>query len=102
MIAVRVHYTVRPEYTPTNQANIQAVIAELQALANPDIRYAAYLAAGWPDFSHVAMFATPEARGVLGQTDSFKKFQSELKASGLVSPPDAQPLEMVGASWEVF
>lgn len=102
MQAVRVQYTVRPEYTATNQANIAAVMAELRERAHPGVRYAAYLLPDGQTFLHVAMFADQEARAVLGELASFATFQTELKASGLVSPPDAQPLELVGSSWEIF
>ncbi len=102
MIAVRVQYTVRPDYADTNAANIQAVMDELQTLGRPGIRYSAFTLADGVTFVHFAMFASKEDQAVLGQTAAFPKFQTALKASGLVSPPDAQPLTAVGASWEVF
>jgi hypothetical protein len=102
MSFVRVQYTVRPEYTDTNKANIAAVMAELQELGDPGIRYAAYLMEDGQTFLHVAMFGSEESRGKLGKLESFQSFQQQLKASGLVSPPDAKPLELVGASWTVF
>lgn len=102
MPSVRVQYTVRPEFTPTNQANIAAVMSDLRELGHPGIRYAAYLLPDGQTFLHIAMFADAEAQGELGKLASFGKFQSELKASGLISPPDAKPLEVVGASWEIF
>lgn len=102
MPMVRVTYTVRPEFADTNKANIQAVMDALQAIGNPGVRYAAYVLPDGVTFMHVAMFADEEARAVLGLIPEFAKFQSELKGSGLVSPPDPKPLEFVGASWSVF
>lgn len=102
MPQVRVQYTVRPEFAETNKANIRAVMADLQAAADPAVRYAAYVLDDGQTFLHVAMFATPEAQQSLGGLASFQKFQTELKGSGLISPPDARPLELVGASWSIF
>ncbi len=102
MPSVRVQYTVRPEFVDTNKANIARVMADLREADHSGIRYVAFVLPDGVTFMHVAMFADAEARGALGQLESFQAFQAQLKASGLVSPPDPKPLEFVASSWALF
>ena len=102
MKAVRVQYTVTEDYAPTNKANIEKVMADLKELANPGIRYSAFTMEDGCTFVHFAMFDSAESQGELGKLESFGSFQKQLRASGLVSPPDAQPLGLVGASWDIL
>jgi len=43
MRAVKVEYTVKPEYVSTNKANIQKVMDELRALGDVGILYSSYV-----------------------------------------------------------
>ena len=102
MKAVRVQYTVQPDYVATNQQNIETVMQELRAIGNPGLRYSAYLLEDGQTFMHIAMFADEAANKVLNELPSFAAFRQALKASQPIYPPKAEDISLVGASWEMF
>jgi hypothetical protein len=53
MKVTRVQYTVRGEYAEQNKKNIAAVMQELRALNNGDVRYAVYLQGDGKTFMHL-------------------------------------------------
>lgn len=99
MNAIRVQYTVRDDYVATNEANIQAVMAELRALGDVGVKYAAFRPGGGSTFVHVVMFEDDAKKGVVPGLAAFQRFQSQLKASGLVSPPAQEAWSGVAASF---
>ena len=102
MNAVKVQYTVKQSYVETNKANIQKVMADLQAINNPDLRYSAFQLADGKSFVHFVMRANEEAQKTLGELPSFQEFQRQLQESDPESPPNVEELSLVGASWDVF
>lgn len=98
MKTVQVTYTVQESYADQNKMNITQVMNDLRATGRDGIHYSSYVKEDGVTFVHVAHFATEEDNKVLNDLDSFKHFQQELKASGLVNPPAAQTLEMIGSS----
>ena len=102
MKIVRVQYTVKPEYVEHNARNIQAVMADLKANPIEGLRYSTYKLPDGNSFMHLNISNTEEALANFNELESFKKFRMELKASGLVSPPKAEDLTLVGAGYEIF
>ena len=102
MNAVRVQYTVKESYVETNKANIQKVMADLKALSNPDIKYAAFQLGDGKTFMHFVMRANEEAQKSLSDLPSFQEFQRQLRESEPEVPPNAEDLSLVGASSDVF
>ncbi|MEM7131707.1 MAG: hypothetical protein AAF702_35665 [Chloroflexota bacterium] len=102
MNAVRVQYTVREEYVETNKANIQKVMADLNALNNSDIRYSAFQLEDGQTFMHFVMRANEEAQKSLSELPSFQEFQRQLRESQPEVPPKAEELSLVGSSWDIF
>jgi hypothetical protein len=100
MNITHVQYTVKPEYVATNRRNIEQVMSDLRALKPEGLRYATYLKADGRTFIHFAL-ATEAGGAVLQNLPSFKKFQTELKASGPEMPPDASKLSLVDAMFDV-
>ena len=102
MKIVRVTYTTKPEYVEHNMGNIKTVMSELQQINNPGINYHCCLGADGASFTHLAFFNSEEAEKVLLNLPVFKKFQEELRASGLEAPPKQELLSLVGSSVEMF
>ena len=102
MKIVKVTYTTKAEYADQNQANIKAVMADLQKLNRPGINYNACISADGKTFIHYAFFNNDEDEKVLFALPSFKSFQEQLKASGPESPPKPEMLTLVGSSKDIF
>jgi hypothetical protein len=102
MRAVKVQCTVKKEYAEKNAENIARVMKDLRAINNPGIKYSSFTLPDGKTFMHFAMFENEAANGVLNNLDSFKQFQTELKASGLESPPKPEELSFVGSCYDLF
>ena len=98
MKIVRVTYTTKPEYTEQNKSNIAHVMAAMQKIGNPDVRYECFLGADGRSFIHLALFQSDEAEQILLTLPEFKSFQEQLKASGPETPPKQEFLTLVGSS----
>ena len=102
MKAVKVQYTVKAEYAETNKDNISKVMADLQELANPGIRYSSFVLEDGKTFVHFGVYTDQEALDVVNNLPSFQSFREQLKASGPESPPKGDDLTLVGSSYEIF
>ena len=102
MKIVNVTYTTKADFAEKNQTNIKAVMSDLQKLNYPGINYNACLSADGKTFIHTAFFHSEEDQKKLNEIPSFKKFQEELKASGLEVPPKQELLQLVGSSNNIF
>ena len=58
MRAVKVEYTVKPEYVATNKANIQKVMDELRGLGNTGVLYSTYIKEDGVSFVHFPFIKT--------------------------------------------
>lgn len=94
MQAVRVQYTVRQDFVQTNEANIRAVMAELQALGDCGVRYSAFR--DDCTFTHVVIMEEGKGDVVPGLT-AFQTFRAALKG-GATSPPSQLKWTVVGTS----
>ena len=101
MRAVKVEYTVKPEYANTNIENIQKVMAELRALGDVGILYSSYVKEDGCSFVHFSIHRDTEEPNIITSLVAFKAFSSQLKAEGLVSPPQSVKLEMIGKSFDL-
>jgi len=102
MKIIRVQYTTTQEYAARNKENITNVMNELRAMNRPDIKYGAYLLPDGKTFMHFDQFENEEAHQVLMGLESFKKFQTELKASTFEVAPQWEPLSLVASSYDIF
>ena len=55
MRAVKVEYTVKPEYVSINKANIQKVMDELRALGDVGVLYSSYIKEDDCSFVHFSI-----------------------------------------------
>ena len=101
MRAVKVEYTVKPEYVATNKANIQKVMDELRSLGNTGILYSTYLKEDGVSFVHFSIHR--EEENIIPSLPAFKVFSTQLKAEGLVGEaPKALKLEMIAKSFDLY
>ena len=101
MRAIKVEYTVKPEYVNTNKANIRKVMDELRALGDVGILYSSYVKEDGVSFVHFSIHRDSGEQNLLTTLPSFKAFSTQLKAEGIVTPPQSTKLEMVGKSFDL-
>ena len=101
MKAVKVEYTVKPEYVKTNKANIEKVMNELRALGDVGVLYSSYVKEDGCSFVHFSIHRDPEEPNIITSLETFKAFSTQLKAEGLTAPPQSVKLEMVAKSFDL-
>jgi hypothetical protein len=100
MRAVKVEYTVKPEYVNTNKANIQKVMDELHSKGDVGILYSTYIKEDGVSFVHFSIHKNEE--NILTTLPTFKAFTEQLKAEGLAGElPKALKLQMVAKSFDL-
>lgn len=102
MKIVRVQYTTSLEFAPVNQQNIAAIVNELKSLNHPGIKYTAWLLPDGKTFMHFDQLENEAAHQVLQELPSFKKFASELWASGLEVEPQLELPSLVASTESYF
>ena len=95
MKIVRVQYTTTPEFAPTNMVNIAGIVKELQELHYDGIKYGTWILPDGKTFMHFDQFETEDDHKLLTSLASFKKFDTELWASGLEAEPKLDVLSLV-------
>jgi hypothetical protein len=101
MKVTRVQYTVRDGYAEENKKNIAAVMAELRALGNSDVRYAVYVQEDGRTFMHVVHQNTTQAEQFPTSLASFKHFQAQLRPN-LEVPPKTERFWLVDSAVQIF
>jgi len=100
MRAVKVEYTVRPEFAGQNAANIRRVMDALRASPIDGMRYMAFTAEDGHSFVHINVATDDETLIKVAELPEFKEFQAALKASDPLSPPSPTKLDLVGAGFD--
>lgn len=102
MKAVKVQYTVQPEYAEQNKKNVQRVMDALQANPIAGMQYSTYTDGDDPNtFIHINMAKNDETMAKLQEIQEFNDFRTALKASGPVSPPKQTKLNLVAAGFNL-
>lgn len=99
MIVIKVQYTTDSDFVKTNKGNIKIVMNDLRKLDNKEIRYSAFIEEDGCSFMHFAMYPDEETLNIVTNLPSFINFQTELKSSGLVSPPKVEHYTLVDSSY---
>ena len=100
MRAVKVEYTVKPEFVETNKANIQKVMDELREKGSPGVLYSTYLKEDGVSFVHFSIHKDEE--NIITSLPAFIAFSTQLKAEGLAGDaPRALQLQMVAKSFDL-
>ena len=100
MEAIKVEYTVRPEFVEENKANIRKVIDQLRAWPIDGLKYAAYTLEDGKTFVHLNVFRGQQALAEFQELEEFKGFVAALKASEPPVPAKAERMDLVGAGFE--
>jgi hypothetical protein len=94
MRAVKVEYTVKPDYVETNKSNIQKVMDELRERGNAGILYSTYVKEDGVSFVHFSIHKDEE--NIIPSLSAFKAFITQLKNEGLAGDtPHSLKLEMI-------
>ena len=101
MKAVKVTYTVKPEYVEQNKANIKKVMDALRTRQIEGMQYSSFTTGEGNTFVHLNMAKDQESLSQLNDLPEFSEFRMALKASGPLSPPSSEDLELVGAHFDV-
>ncbi len=101
MKAVRVKYTVKPEYVETNKANIRKVMDALKSNPIAGMQYASFTLDDGNTFIHINMAEDQATLDKLQGVEAFNEFRTQLKASSPISPPQSENLNLVAAGFEL-
>lgn len=102
MKAVKVQYTVKPEFVEENKNNIQKVMSALNANPIVGMQYSSYTDDENPNtFIHINMAKDGETMSKLNDLKEFAEFRMALKTSQPVSPPKQTKLNFVGAGFSI-
>ena len=101
MKAVKVTYTVKPEYVDQNKANIRKVMEAIRTNPIPGMRYASFTLDDGRTFVHINMAKDEETLARLGELKEFEEFRMALVASEPISPPDSENLNLVAAGFDL-
>jgi len=101
MKVTRVQYTVRADFVEENKKNIDAVMREVRAQNNPDVRYAVYVHDDGKTFMHLALHNSADAERLPTSLDAFRHFQSRLKEH-LEIAPKVEKFALVASSSPIF
>ena len=102
MKAVKVQYTVQPDYAEENKTNIKKVMDALMANPIEGMLYSTYTHGEDPNtFIHINMARDSETMAKLSDLNEFVHFRTSLKASNPISPPQQTKLNLVGAGFTI-
>eukprot|EP00999_Lentomonas_sp_LEN2_P000097 NODE_1094_length_1016_cov_80.323960_g1049_i0.p1 GENE.NODE_1094_length_1016_cov_80.323960_g1049_i0~~NODE_1094_length_1016_cov_80.323960_g1049_i0.p1 ORF type:complete len:255 (-),score=66.67 NODE_1094_length_1016_cov_80.323960_g1049_i0:139-903(-) len=100
--AMRISYTIKPEFIDTNKANIAKVMTELRKAGNPNCNYCSFqLANDTNSFMHFSYHPDEETGKLVTDLPAFGDFRNALKESGPTSPPKPEELQLVAAAHDL-
>ncbi len=99
MKAIKVEYTVKPEYIETNKRNIKVVMDELKKNPIEGMWYKAFLLEDGQTFMHLNLSKDSEIASKLNEVKQFNNFRKELKASEPLSSPKAENLILISEDY---
>lgn len=102
MKAVKVEYTVRPEYVEVNKMNIKKVMDAIKLNPIAGMQYSSYTDNDHPNtFIHINMAKDDETMSKLNDLKEFTEFRMALKASQPLSPPKQTKLNLVASGFNI-
>ena len=102
MKAVKVTYTVRPEFAAKNKENIKAFLDEVKQIGDPEMRYNVFVAEDGKTFSHLSMYTHDDSQARFLNLESFKSFQKQRDESRLEAEPKIEAFTLFQSSHDVF
>lgn len=101
MKAVRVQYTVKPEYVEQNLNNIRAVMQALKTRPITGMYYSTYQLSDRNSFMHINFAKDEKTMAKLNKLEAFEHFRTQLMASMPIHPPKSEDISLVGSSWKL-
>lgn len=101
MEAVKVQYTVQPEYVDQNKDNIRAVMEAIKANPIEGMLYSSYTIGEGNTFVHINIARDEDTLSKINDLPEFQAFRQQLKASGPISPPQGTKLNLVAAAFDL-
>ena len=101
MEAIKMQYTVRPEFVEQNKANIRRVIDALRRKPIDGIRYASFTLDDGETFVHFNFFESLEVQARFQALKEFRAFRKALRASKPVAPPRAERMDLVASGFDL-
>jgi len=101
MNAVKVQYTVKPEYVEQNKANIRKVMEAIKANPIEGMLYSSYTLDDGQTFVHINIAKDEATIAKINGIPEFVEFRTALKASGPVSPPNSTKLNLVSSAFDL-
>ena len=101
MKAVKVEYTVRPEFVEQNKANIRKVMDKLRQFPIEGMMYSSYTKDDGQTFVHINIAKDEATISKLNEVSEFGEFRKALKESNPLSPPKSTNLNSVAAGFEI-
>ena len=98
MIYVKVSYTVKPEFAPKNQDNIQAFLTDFRQLDPSGFRYEVFTLQDGITFLHLSSYVDQTVQHKILNTASFLEFQKQRDQSGLDGSHKVEILNCIGHS----
>jgi quinol monooxygenase YgiN len=96
MIFVKVTYTVKDSYVPSNVQHINTFLEDFRNLQTGDFKYSVYTTGN--TFVHLSQFDNETTQNAVLAVPSFKAFQQKRDDSGLVAAPQIAVLTPVGST----
>ncbi|MEM7087427.1 MAG: hypothetical protein AAF489_14670 [Bacteroidota bacterium] len=102
MKAVKVQYTVKPEYINENKKNIEKVMGALRVNPIKGMQYSAFVDQENPNtFIHINMAIDDDTMAKINEVQEFRDFRQALKASQPLVSPSATKLKPVGHGFDL-
>jgi len=101
MKAVKVQYTVKPEYAEQNKVNIQKVMDVLKSNPIEGMLYSSYTLDDGQTFVHINIAKDDATMAKLNEVQEFNDFRKALKESEPISSPESTNLNPVAAGFNL-
>lgn len=101
MKAVKVRYTVKPEYVEQNKANIRKVMETLKSQPIEGMLYSSYTLEDGQTFIHINLAKDEATMAKLSEVQEFNDFRKALKESEPITAPESTKLNLVGAGFDL-
>lgn len=101
MIAVKVTYSVTPEYVSSNKEAIENFLTDFKKLDGTQFLYSVFQIGGSNTFVHLSQYQNKDIQQELLNTSSFVQFQKQ-RDQNLATEPQIEFLNFIGSSKEVL
>ena len=99
MKAVKVEYTVRPEFLEQNKANIKKVMGHIKMNPIDGMLYSTFTKEDGLTFVHINISKDQKTLDKINEVQEFIEFKRALKESNPIESPKSTKLDLVAAGF---